>query len=213
MATTNTTQPPHPLEAYVLKIFEPFSHLKTDNKLYRLYGRCAPQAILNKHDCYKNKDLRLVCGSLGFGMRAFGDVWYLYGNGDPKFDSSKPTPHSIQSSQLTHSKGANDNDDEKGIDAHVWLEDVSGNVYDVFHLHYLLLADEHYKYISMKELNLKDKLTEGITWSSIIENKSKTELSKYGLHYVPATEHIQLKILDVMLTHYNKIDEETKEYD
>lgn len=119
-------------------------------------GNCFINAYINKTHYYKDKKLRMVYGSLGM------NDWFEYGGKNWTLKDFKKKQEGWR------------------WDAHGWLEDSDGNVYDY--------AFEWYNEVA--EINTK----RGINIEGLIEGKSKDELKSLGLTYVEATKDISLAI-------------------
>lgn len=126
---------------------------------YKL-GRCVANAYLNKRHYYKDKNLKLVVGSLGF------NGWYEFGG---RLWTTEDFMKTFKQR------------DCPSFDVHVWLEDEEGNVYDY-------IFDE-YNTISQIRTGKKLKMR------GLLEAKSKRELLRAGLAYVPASESTQVSIM------------------
>jgi len=126
-------------------------------------GNCFLNAFINKRNHYKSKNLKLVFGSLGL------NDWFEYGGSDwsTKEFAAKHTPG-------THI-----------FDAHAWLEDTDGNVYD--------FCFDWYDGVS----RTRTKKPLGI--SGLIEGVSKAELQTKGLTYLPADKATQAYMFIEML--------------
>ena len=113
-------------------------------------GNCFVNAFINKRNYYKDLNLKLMFGSLGM------NDWFEYGGKDWKYaDFAK-----------NHKEGS------FIWDAHCWLEDEEGNVYDYAFKWYDQVARKHTK--------------KGLKHLGLIEKKSKEWCRKQGLSYVPA---------------------------
>ena len=128
-------------------------------------GCCNQQAQFNKTHAYANIDppLKLVAGSLGIG-RPEEDLWFEYGGASCKTV--------IDFRRLpVQAPGT--------VDAHVWLEDGGGRVWDVVTPLMVYVARAHKKgldYLPMR----------------IVEGENKDVLAAHGLVYVAAEESERL---------------------
>lgn len=130
---------------------------------------CFLNALINQQGVYKEKNLKIVVGSLGL------NGWYEFGGKD--WDTKKFMK------KLSH-----DNvDGFPSIDAHCWLEDEKGNVYD-----YIF---ENYDFISQLRTGKQ------IGHLGLMEKKTPKFCKMAGLHYLPASQEAQTAILDAMLPH------------
>lgn len=125
--------------------------------LYR-ESDCFSNAYINQRNCYKDLNLKIVVGSLGINK------WFEFGGKCWKLEDFKKN------------KGV------KTWDAHSWLEDKDGNIYD--------FAYSSYDFVSQIRRN------QPFTWSGIIIKKSKNQMKAKGLWYVPADADTQKYILD-----------------
>jgi hypothetical protein len=122
---------------------------------------CFQNALTNKDLAYKNLNLHLVIGSLGF------NGWFEFGGKDWE---------TLDDWKAKGSKGGG------SWDAHGWLEDDEGNVYDYVFDEYLEIADMR---------NGRGKMTAGL-----VERLSKKNAEKRrGLTYIPASAEVQAYIL------------------
>ena len=124
--------------------------------LQRAEAQCFANAKANQQGAYADRNLKLVIGSLGFTKKDGGIHW--------EFGYEKATvflmikPH--------------------GIDAHAWLEDEKGDVYDIAQRSWLAIAAARGCAIHIKPLQA-------------IEGVSKELLSRKGLHYLQADTIVQ----------------------
>jgi hypothetical protein len=117
---------------------------------------CMLNAMYNQQNIYKEKQLKVVYGSLGVGIDT------------PFYDFGDPTWTKFSQFQ----KG------KHNFDAHAWLEDEKGNIYDMTTPYLLTVAKVH-------RLNIQFQAHEAIVC------KSLEECRKIGLHYVAAPVLIQ----------------------
>jgi hypothetical protein len=107
-------------------------------------------------DSYKGKKLKLVSGSLGVnGWFEFGGKKWTKKDFEKKIDGYT-------------------------TDAHAWLEDEEGNVYD-----FLFKEYNYWSLIRTKQPLKRTGLLEGV---------SKADLAKDGIEYVPAPKDAQLAL-------------------
>ena len=132
---------------------------------------CWWNAIVNKeyYDIHHNKKLRLVFGSLyAEGVIVFGD---------------KKADHKKWMEKLEEG-------DEVGWDAHCWLEDKEGRIYDMTFVRWAKGNTDFIK--SKKKTRMtKDELVEGWTYKEMLERK--------GLQYVPMDKASQLEWISRLL--------------
>lgn len=123
-------------------------------------GNCFINAYINKRNAYKDRNLRLVFGSVSFnGFFEFGgENWTLE---DFKRKHIPGTPI---------------------FDAHAWLEDNDGNIYDkVF---------SHYNFCAEVQSGKKLKVPNGTVWEGILPSQAM----ELGLKYVKADKKTQTYI-------------------
>lgn len=87
------------------------------NELAYLDFSCFTNAVYNKHNAYTSKNLTLAIGSLGIGVKPF----WQYG-----YDKYKELKDFARPNQF---------------DAHAWLEDENGNVYDYVYPSFIAIAE------------------------------------------------------------------------
>jgi len=135
---------------------------------------------------FKDFGCRPVLGSMGVGVAYFVDgppledeeVWWEYGNVGWRvfsdFVTRLPTGDEI-------------------IDAHFWLEDAEGRVYDMLRPRLLLslLNSGHY---------LPDE-----TFPRAVDGKTKEELRAEGLHYLPAPRDTQRLLFSLLMRQQQSI--------
>lgn len=118
-------------------------------------GYCFLNAYINSRHAYKDLGLKLKLGSLGL------NGWFEYGGKNwGKADFFK-----------THQPGS------WTFDAHAWLEDAEGNVYDFCFKHYDWVCEVR----GVGKLKIQ----------GLIEGKSKADLEALGLSYVTADAEAQ----------------------
>ena len=143
-----------------------------DNKLIWIENMCFKQASFNMDHYYKDigKDLIRVVGSLGIGQPSDKNgLWFEFGGAENTI---------VKDYKDTFTKN------KECWDAHVWLEDADGKVYDIVTDQMVYAALFHDK--SMH-------LTEG----TVIES-TKDQLREKGLHYIPAPGPTQGVLYAVM---------------
>ena len=124
-------------------------------------NQCFYNAYINKRNCYKDLNLKLVIGSIAY------NGWFEFGG-----------EHWRKEDFL-------DNRNGNAWDAHGWLEDEDGNIYD-----YIFDEDNA---VSLYRTN------KPIKHLGLIEKASKYQCSKWGLTYVPADKETQTAIfLDLL---------------
>jgi hypothetical protein len=140
---------------------------KTGEMLEWELNRCFLNADNHKHGAYKKLNLKLVIGSLGlngfdeFGGRTWTEAeWVSKGK---KLGGS--------------------------WDAHAWLQDDKGNIYDY--------CFENYIECALIQTGRRGKMFEGL-----IEGLSRRDCLKRGLTYTPAPLHIQEMIWKDLSTSY-----------
>lgn len=139
----------------------------TKNELCRKPNSCFVNAFNNQQVYWERHDLTMVLGSLGVGImgdeKKDTDVWWEFGS-----------KHFTRAKQFTPRSGS--------IDAHVWLEDAKGNIYDFVPHNLIWIAGFRGVAIDFKQ----DEIFEGV---------SKDQLAKKGLHYLSASAEIQQVLL------------------
>jgi hypothetical protein len=139
-------------------------------------GNCFINAYINKRHHYKDKNLRYVIGSVAFnGFFEYGGR--NWGLADFK---KKNTPGSYV------------------WDAHAWLEDDEGNIYD-----YIF---PFYNYSAEVNTGSKMKVADNTLWEGISPSKAK----KMGVEYVKADKETQTAIFVSILKHCSKMEERFK---
>lgn len=125
----------------------------------------------NRRSAWADLNLRLVCGSLGFGLRSDADPapWYEFGNPEYTTDDDFMAGHPAD------------------WNWHVWLEDGGGRVWDVCDAfwHDLAAARGH-------RILIGDALTTAVIRGETVEALQ----SQKGLHYAPAPRPVQRALLD-----------------
>ena len=120
---------------------------------------------------HPEKEFRMVAGSLGIGTR---EPFFEYGGPDMR------TVSDFRNSKFTRKTG-----DGIGWDAHVWIEDKEGFVYDVVTPHMKNVA-----FIHDKELAAND--------GDILFMIRKADMTQMGLHYIEADKMCQEVLLRSM---------------
>jgi len=135
-------------------------------------GDCFINAFINKRHAYKDKNLKMVFGSTAFNgfFEYGGKTWGL------KEFLARHTPGTTV------------------WDAHAWLEDEDGNVYDKFF--------SFYNFASKVQTG---KATE-VPNDTVFEGISKAEAKAMGVEYVPADKETQTVIFIDLLKHMMKIE-------
>lgn len=143
-------------------------------KSYLVSGNlnCFLDAHLNIIHFNKDK-LHIVVGSLGIGKG--NNVYYEYGGLGKEY---KCIENIIP------------NDQHSGFDAHVWLEDEKGRVYDACRFEFILISKLWGKSIDFKNP------------CSFIA-KTKNELKEKGLVYIPFDKDIQCNVIWLYRKLYN----------
>ncbi|KAI8820887.1 uncharacterized protein EV422DRAFT_506606 [Fimicolochytrium jonesii] len=163
----------HTLSSQFKKILVPSPFFPSARKVYHEFyeirkgiycedHQCLAYNTVNANDGWKHLNLKIVAGSLGIGRtKPFfeygGETWTEF-----------------------HQFNRGDR-----VDAHVWLEDENGRVYDIVTMHMCGVAS-----VRGKEFRLQPY--------RIIDGMSKQKLCALGLHYVPSTDAIQSLILEKM---------------
>jgi hypothetical protein len=131
-------------------------------------GQCFFNAFINKRHTYKDKNLRYVIGSVSFnGFFEFGGkTWGLA-------DFVKK-----------HTPGC-----PPAWDAHAWLEDDDGNIYDYIFPHYNCCA--------VLQTGSKMKVADNTLWEGISPSNAK----KMGVEYVKADKETQTAIFISLYKH------------
>jgi len=127
----------------------------TGQKLQYIPNHCFMNANHNKKNAYKDLNLKLVFGSLGL------NGWFEFGGKDWTMKEWKEARK-----------------DKCLWDAHCWLEDDDGNIYDFCFASYLQ--------VSQIRLNTKGSLK-----VCLLEKVSKEDCERRGLTYVPADSKVQ----------------------
>jgi len=136
------------------------NNTQSEPKMARLYTapcQCFINSYLNQNGIYKSLDLKMVVGSVGW------NDWFEYGGkGWTLLDFIKA---------------------KKGYtswDAHCWLEDSEGNVYD-----FISGTDDLYT---------RHRTGKGLKLKGVIQGVSKADLLKKGIEYIPGDEATQYAI-------------------
>ena len=120
-------------------------------------NNCFISAYINHHNHYKDKNLRLVIGSFAI------NGWFEFGG-----------------KNWTKERFAKTLTGEHTADAHCWLEDEVGNVYDFIHEDYAFWV--------------KIRTNKPMKFSGLVEGMSKADLLGKGIEYVPADKETQQMI-------------------
>lgn len=120
---------------------------------------CFVNAVYNRDNAYKPKNLKFVVGSLGLGVKPFWE----YGG--------------VEYKDLKDFYAGQDR-----FDAHAWLEDDEGNVFDYVYPSFLRVAHLRNRHIKLKV-------------NTPVEGKSKLYRAKKGLHYLKAPDDIHDKLV------------------
>ena len=124
-------------------------------------GNCFFNAYLNKTRAYKHMNLRLCFGSVAF------NGFFEYGGRNWTLTDFK----------ARHTPGT------YVFDAHAWLEDDDGNIYDkVF---------GHYNYCAMVQTGNRMKIDDDTLWEAVSPQHAK----EMGVEYVKADKETQTYIL------------------
>lgn len=127
---------------------------------------CFLNALINQQGIYKDKNLKIVVGSLGL------NGWFEFGGRD--WDTQKFIK------KLSHDQPSG----FPSIDAHCWLEDEKGNIYD-----YIFDTYDVYSMVRTER---------PLGHLGLIEKKSKKWCKSAGLHYLPASSDAQRTIMAVI---------------
>lgn len=130
-----------------------------------LEGNCYLCAMYNHKTCWNDLRLRVVCGSVGFGVEK--SRWFEFGN---------PQYRTVADFQAGH---------PALWDWHVWLEDDGGSVWDVLPAVWHEIAALHGQRLHMGHAH----------GTVLIKGKEKGELVRHGLEYIPAPETTQHLLL------------------
>jgi hypothetical protein len=133
-----------------------------------LDGNCFVYATYNSKKQWASLNLKLVCGTLGFGLPP-APRWYEHGN--PKWTSTKQFMNGHQASW----------------DWHVWLENDDGAVYDIVPGMWHDLAA-----VNGKKLSIGDP-----TKNTLIEGLDKDHVNAHGLEYIPAPQDTQTTLFAI----------------
>lgn len=163
-------------------------NVPSDPDLIYIQGNCLTQARYNamrgvwKHVLEGGG--RIVVGSIGIGMG--DDPWFEYGGRD--FEKY----HHFESSPFTNTKD--------GVwDAHVWLEDRHGNVWDIVTPYMKTVA------------KLRNKqLDPGIAscTPTVYAGRNKSDCAEQGIHYI-ATDEVTSDTLATLMVPFVESDLDT----
>lgn len=140
---------------------------------------CFSQANFNRENAYNELKLSIVAGSLGIGIGK--KPFFEYG------DANYKVYNDFAKSPFTKLDGATG---RYQWDAHVWLEDESGYIYDVLTDYVVgFCTDLHGKTI--------DKVfkCERTGQGRVIEKRTAKELRRLGMHYIKADGDFLIKIM------------------
>jgi hypothetical protein len=129
---------------------------KSEAKGRYVYGDCFYNACYNQKNIFQGKQLKLVIGSLGLNGH------FEFGGKNWKMGEFKKNPR----------------------DAHAWLEDDEGNIYDYVFSHYGYCAKHWGK-----------KVCFPLDWEIVGISKQALK-EEYGLEYISATPETQKMILE-----------------
>jgi len=135
-------------------------------------GDCFINAFINKRNAYKDKDLKMVFGSVAF------NGFFEYGGKD----------WGLKEFEARHTSGS------YCWDAHAWLEDKDGNVYDKF-----------FTFYNYSALINTGKVT-AIPNNALFEGVSKTKAKALGVEYVPASRKVQRAIFMTAFKHISGVE-------
>jgi len=142
--------------------------------LYYQSGSCFHNAYINKNYHYKDRNLKLVIGSLSF------NGWTEYGGKNWKLaDFIKNSPGG------------------RSWDAHAWLEDEDGFIYDKVFSSYNTVAKKR----TGEELN--EELLEG---NGLLVEADPDWVEEAGLTYTPADKETQKHILAALMPHLKETE-------
>jgi hypothetical protein len=136
----------------------------TPQRLYNAPCQCFLNAYLNQQGIYKSLDLKMVVGSVGW------NTWFEYGG---------KTWTLVDFIKAKKGKTG-------GWDAHCWLEDDKGNVYD-----YISETDDLYT---------RHRTGKGLKVKGVVAGMSKADLLAQGIEYVPADADTQYAIFKSQMT-------------
>ena len=135
-------------------------------RLYNVHCQCFLNAYINQQGIYKALDLKMVVGSVGW------NDWFEYGGkGWTLLDFIK----------AKKGKGVG------GWDAHCWLEDAEGKVYD-----FISETDDLYT---------RFRTGRGLKVKGAVMGVSKADLKAKGVEYVPADADTQYAIFKSQMPH------------
>ena len=132
-------------------------------------GCCFYNAYINQRNCYKQLGLKWCFGSMAY------NGWWEFGGTDYK------TLDDFQKGKYT-----------KGYDAHAWLEDKDGRVYD---------------FVSAKDaFTSRIRTDKDILHRGKMEGWTKEECANVGITYLPASEKVRLAAFLDLLTYMKEIE-------
>jgi hypothetical protein len=150
--------------------------VRDDMEVLYLGQACSRQGWFNQEHAYRELGLRSVAGSLGIGL-AHQVPFYEYGGAEyttfAHYRRSRFTVDSLATPGC------------QVWDAHVWLEDADGRVYDVVSSGMTNCAAVRGKTLRLPERH-------------VIEGVDKAELAAHGLHYAAAVGITQQALMTAM---------------
>jgi hypothetical protein len=135
---------------------------------------CFINAYINHHNHYLDKKLRIVFGSFAI------NGWFEFGG---KNWTKKDFIKNMTGTYTT--------------DAHCWLEDEDGNVYDYIHDGY--------------DFWVKIRTNKPMKFSGLVEGMSKADLLGKNIEYVPADKETQQMIFLRVLQHCREAERRLKD--
>ena len=145
-----------------------------ETKPVYIVNNCFFNAYMNQKGCYKDRKLRVVIGSLGVNDH------YEFGGKEWTWKEFK-----------AHGGGFS-------WDAHAWLEDSEGNIYDYIFREYDAIA--------------KLWTGRGLKFVGRVEGGSPEKFKEVGVSYVPADKETQENIWTAMLPLIKKAEKALKEF-
>jgi hypothetical protein len=141
-------------------------------------GQCYMNSIFNMKRVWQYRDLHLVYGSLGLGRQQ--NPFFEFGG------ANWNTINDFTSSPHTKTDAAS----RTSLDAHVWLEDANGKVYDCVTR-------------SMRHVCQVRNLPPIDSSLTVAQGLTKTELRQRGLYHVPAPPAVQLHLARIFAGSWN----------
>ena len=145
-------------------------------------NNCILSAIFNQQRIYNKQKLHLKCGSFGLGGLKDQSIWWEWGN-----------PDWTTAEQFTEKQSPGK------IDAHVWLEDENGNIWDVW-------DPQLWGYFDLRRLPTLVRVKLGAKRpknSVVIEGWSYSKCAQLGFHYKVASKDVCCAALKMYQEHYN----------